>query len=281
METTHQAHQEHQRPREDWFDDDYIAYWIEREKSREPERHRQFILVRAVLPKRKEDAFRYVNLGAGPGNLDQILLEHYPAAEAVLVDGSMAMLAEARKRLARFEGRVEFVQANLATEDWTGGVEGPFDVAVSTIALHNLRDPRLLRRLYGEIFGILGHGGVFLNLDYVRLARPGLQVLAAKAATDPDAGIVAGGHGGGNSPGTVDEQLGWLREGGFAAAECVWREFSAALMCGVRDHIHLDEAEEAHGGHAHEEHDHGAHAHDGHAGHGEHAAHGDHAAHGH
>ncbi len=273
MEATHRP-TEDQRPREDWFDDDYIEFWLKREGDRVAERQRQFAMMRAVVPKSPDETFRYINLGAGPGNLDEVLLAHYPGAEAVLVDGSMAMLAEARKRLERFEGRVEFVLANLATPDWVGAVEGPFDLAVSTIALHNLRDPRRIRDLYGEIYGVLGHGSVFLNLDYVRLARPSLRALAAKASQDPEAAF-QGGHGGGNPPGSVEEQLGWIREAGFAVADCFWKEFSVALFGGVHDHLHLADGEHDHG--AHGEHGHGEHAdHGEHAAHGEHEAHGDH-----
>jgi tRNA (cmo5U34)-methyltransferase len=256
MEATHEHGHEHEhaheheerRPREDWFDEDYVEYWIERQSERAAERRRQFALVRALLPKAPEDAFRYMNLGAGPGNLDEVLLEHYPKAEAVLVDGSMAMLAEARKRLERFEGRVEFVQANLATADWTGAVEGPFDAVVSSIAIHNLRDAKRIRELYGEINRLTGHGGVFLNLEYVRMSRPAFRSLAVKASQDAEANLM-GGHGGAGAPGTVEEQLGWLREAGFAMAECAWREFGVALLVGVHVHLHLPEVAHDHGAH--------------------------------
>ena len=240
-----------QRRREDWFDEDYVAYWIAQQEGRTSERQRQFAMVRALVPKSPDQPFRYVNLGAGPGHLDEVLLGHFPAAEATLVDGSLAMLAEARKRLEPYEGRVEFVQANLASQEWTGGVKGPFDLAVSTIAIHNLRDPRRVRELYGEVFGLVGHGGLFLNLDYVRMARTALEPLAAWAKKDPDAGFL-GSHGGRGLPGTVEEQLGWLREGGFAVADCLWKEFQIALMVGVRDHVHLPEADDGHADHAHE-----------------------------
>lgn len=261
MESTHQhghAHSEHHhshRPHEDWFSEDYIAYWLERQEERAEERRRQFVMVRAVIPKNADQEFRYLNLGAGPGHLDEVLLEQFPGAQATLVDGSLAMLAEARKRLDRFEDRVEFVQGNLATPDWTGAVSGPFDLAVSTIALHNLRDPLRLRALYAETYGLLGHGGLFLNLDYVRLARPSLGSLAAWAGKDHEAGF-AGRHGGAGVPGTVEEQLGWLREAGFACADCFWKDFNTALMGGLRDHLHLPEGEDddahVHDAHAHE-----------------------------
>lgn len=239
------------RMREDWFSDEYVAHWLNEQEGRAAERNRQFAMVRSMVPKEPDQPFRYLNVGAGPGNLDEVLLERFSEAEATLVDGSMAMLAEARKRLDRFEGRAEFVQANLAAREWTGAVTGPFDLAVSTIAIHNLRDPNRIRGLYAEICGLLGHGGLFVNLDYVRMARPTLRPLIAWAARDSEAGYLRAQGGGGQNPGTVEEQLGWLREAGFAVAECFWREFGAALLVGVRDHLHIPGADDGQGDRGH------------------------------
>jgi tRNA (cmo5U34)-methyltransferase len=229
------------RPREDWFDDEFVVYWINQQESRFDERNRQFVRLRAVLPRDADEEFRYIDLGAGAGHLDVVLLEHFGRARATILDGSPAMLAGARNRLARFGDRVEFVQGNLATPEWIAGVQGPFDAAVSTIALHNLWEPRRLRQLYAEVHELLGEGGLFLNLDYVRATRPALAPLAAWAAKDPDAGFDTA-RGGAGFPGTVEEQLGWLREAGFAGADCPWKEFSVALMLGVRGGFHIPQS---------------------------------------
>src|SRR5205823_4424863 len=130
-------------------DEEFVGEWIDQQDTRMGERRRQFLAVRALIPKTPDEPFRYLNVGAGPGHLDEILLERFQGAEAVLQDGSMAMLGAARKRLDRFEGRAEYVQANLETSDWTQAVKGPFDAVVSTIAIHNLREPRRIRELYG------------------------------------------------------------------------------------------------------------------------------------
>jgi hypothetical protein len=66
-------------------------------------------------------AFRNINVGAGHGPFDELVLDRYPAAQAVLLDGSAAMLAHA---------------------------DGPLDLAVSCIAIHNLRQPAPIRRVF-------------------------------------------------------------------------------------------------------------------------------------
>jgi SAM-dependent methyltransferase len=229
-----------------------VANWLERQKEREPERRRQFVTIRALIPKTPDQEFSYINLGAGPGNLDEVLLAQFRGAQATLVDTSFAMLGAARQRLERFGDRVEYVQANLASPEWAGAVAGPFDIAVSSIAIHNLRDPRRIRELYAETYRLLGHGGMFFNLDYVRPARPGLSALGPWAAKDPEAGL-SGRSGGAGMPGTLLEQLGWLNEAGFATVEVLWKDMGTALMCGIRDHLHMPEGDSAEGeqGHSH------------------------------
>jgi SAM-dependent methyltransferase len=270
LETTHQHHdaaehdhghghdhgheEEHGHghgPHEDWNNEEYVDYWLDREARRGDQRRRQFVVVRAFIPKLPEQEFRYLNLGAGPGNLDEVLLAHFPGAQATLVDGSLAMLGAARNRLEQYDDRVEYVQGNLANPEWAGAVSGPFDVVVSTIALHNLRDPQRIRELYGEVFQLLGHGGVFLNLEYVRPPRPSLAALSAWAANDPEARL-GGRSGGAGMPGTILEQLLWLNEAGFPCADVLWKEQHAALLLGVRDHLHMPESDHDHeGAHQH------------------------------
>jgi tRNA (cmo5U34)-methyltransferase len=234
---------------EDWNDEDFVLSWIERQKARAPERRRQFAKLRALIPRNPEDQFRYVNLGAGPGFLEEVLLEHFPHAQATLVDGSLVMLGAARQRLESYGSRVEYVQANLATPEWAGAVSGPFDFALSSIAIHNLRNPYRIRALYAETYHLLGHGGMFYNLDYVRPARPSLAPLGRWVSNDAEADLSRGG--GHDMPGTLLEQLVWLSEAGFACADVVWKSMNTVILCGVRDHLHMPEGEGEEHGHDH------------------------------
>src|SRR5215467_15721719 len=98
-----------QEPAEDWIDEAYIEHWIKRQAGRASQRARQFAMLRAMIPFTTNAAFRYVNVGAGHGPFDELVLERYPAARAILLDGSDGMLAHARERLARFGERASFV----------------------------------------------------------------------------------------------------------------------------------------------------------------------------
>ncbi len=254
MEATHVGHEHHEghlgHDDHDWSDETFVAGWIERQEAQAPQRRHLFARLSALIPKDPSEPFRYLNLGAGAGDLDEMILQRFPEAEAVLLDSSMPMLAHARKRLAPFEDRVEYVQADLSHPKWVGGASGPYEVVLSSRAIHHAGDGSRIRRLFGEIAGVLGHGGLFLNLDYVRLARPSFQDLGAWAATHEDAGF-QGGAPHMELPSSAEEQLAWLREVGFAAAECVYREFQTVIVVGIRDHLHLPHSAGNGGDHGH------------------------------
>jgi hypothetical protein len=165
--------------------------------------------------------------------LDELLLDAFKGATAVLVDGSPGMLGAASERLRRHEGRFETVQVDFTTSAWTEALDDDYDLAVSSIAIHNLRDPRRIRQFYGEVCGALRGDAMFVNLDYVRIANPLLIPLASWAARDPEAEFQRARAGSAGS-GTVEEQLGWLREAGFRATECPWREWQVALLIGMK-----------------------------------------------
>lgn len=230
------------RPRENWADEAYVSYWLERESTRPRDRVRDFRIVRALLPRRQDEAFRYMNIGCGDGPLDEVLLDAFGSARATLVDGSDTMLNGARERLKRFGDRVDYVRVDLLSPDWVKELNGPFDAAVSTIAIHNLRTYNRVRDLYAELFTVMADGGLFLNFDYVRPNSPALRPLPAWTSRDPDVGYI-GRASGFNGPGTLDEHLIWLRAAGFTAVDCFFKEFGAAAYGGFKGAVRIPQAD--------------------------------------
>ena len=152
------------------------------------------------------------------------------------------MVASAQKRLERFGDRVSVVRADLLSPDWRQAVAAPFDVAVSTIAIHNLRQPGgRIRDLYAEIFQVLADGGFFLNFDYARAMHSAIRQFSRwVASTNPDP-VELGWSSGANAPGSVGENLIWLSQAGFFPVDVFWKSFGASAMGGFKGTPHVPE----------------------------------------
>lgn len=132
-----------------------------------------------------------LELGTGTGETALRVLVRNPGARWTGIDGSEAMLEHARTRLPDADLRVQLLEDPLPP--------GPFDLAVSVLAVHHLDGPAkadLFRRV-AEVtdFFVLG--------DVVVPERPEDAAIEIDWVED--------------LPSSVPEQLAWLDEAGFEA----------------------------------------------------------------
>jgi tRNA (cmo5U34)-methyltransferase len=187
-----------------------------------------------LLPFPPDTSIQVLDVGAGHGPFADEILATHTGSTICLQDYSEAMLHEAADRLAGFPGRFDAHLSDLRDPTWPSDVCGPFHAVVTAAVVHSL-DRATVRRVYADIVGLLRPGGCFFNLDLV-LQPPERGVIASIHRTVGSAGFShdQDGDDPDDPPPTLEEQLGWLREGGFGEVDCVWKQGRQALLCGVR-----------------------------------------------
>jgi tRNA (cmo5U34)-methyltransferase len=178
-----------------------------------------------VLPFLPDENLRVLDVGGGYGAFTEEILDEWPRAVVVLHDFSAAMMDEARIRLAAFSDRVTFHSGDLREPGWSAGLAGPFHAVVSSIAIHNVRHPAIVRRVYGDIARLVGPGGCFVNVDLVAVPGP----LAARAY-----GHRREAWRGAGERATMVVQMRWLQESGFDEVDCLWKEGAEACLAAYR-----------------------------------------------
>ena len=203
-------------------------------------------LVRLLFERRGRPVTRFLDLGSGDGAMTQLMRSAAPRAETVLVDFSEPMLARAERRLGGAGAEWRAVRADLSTPAWRDAVpDGSFDAVVSSYAIHHLTGERK-RALYAEVHELLAPGGMFVNMDVVKISGllDGLFDERIAAAHATFAGTHAGEHDEAGAdtfedsaedrPDRLEDHLEWLRDAGFEQVEVHFKWAEGAIFGAIK-----------------------------------------------
>jgi len=195
-----------------------LAYLATRDRI--PHRAEAYEILLEVLP---EQVDRVLDLGTGDGAALGLVLDSRPGATGVGLDFQDEMLDRARDRFAG-QHRAEIRHHDL--DEPLPADLGPFDVIVSSFAIHHLV-PERQHALYREVFDHLRPGGRFANAEHVASTTPRRheEFLYALGSSpdddDPSNKLVQ-----------VGTHLSWLADCGFADGECLWKWRELAVVTG-------------------------------------------------
>ncbi len=173
-----------------WEPDSYLA--LMRQEVPDYER----LQAEAVDATHGINAHSILELGTGTGETTKRLLATHPNARLHGIDSSPEMLAVARSALAAYDTRLDLARIEDPLP------EGPFDLAISALAVHHL-DAADKLTLFTRMAGVLAPGGRFVLGDVVIPDDP------ADVATPIDGNY--------DKPSRVGEQLEWLTTAGLTA----------------------------------------------------------------
>lgn len=232
-----------------WADAAFARQYLDGADHFIPERASLFHVLRSFFRRfvaRRDRPARICDLGCGDGILTGQLLALDSPVDALLVDGSPDMLAQAR---ARFGPRddVRYVASGFEAIVRDGSVLGRRDLILSGFAIHHLARPER-QGLLAAVYRQLETGGSFLNVDiglaidaahrdwHTELWREWIDAhgrreglgdryhgIPDQAWANPD-----------NLYSPLEEQLADLRAAGFERVECHYRNGMFTVYTGTK-----------------------------------------------
>lgn len=216
-----------------------------------PNRAKMVDVVLEFLPLPKDAAFTVLELGIGTGFFAKRLLEAYPAARVIGVDGAESMVEMAASRLGPMAERVDFRVGDLQELDRLIRTDEVPAAVLSSYALHHLdREEKL--RVIRESVGYLQPDGWFVNADVLDADSPVIETRIQQLRIE---GIIRRAASGddrfaderatrrflddmeareGDQPLTLWAALEVLRQAGLDDACVLWLEYREAVTAGRR-----------------------------------------------
>lgn len=217
-----------------------------------PSRDEQIATLITLLPFDRQEPFRAVELGCGEGALAFALLDCFPNASVLALDGSQSMRGRAAERVGRFGSRVSVEWFDLASTQWYARLRDA-DCVLSSLCLHHLSGTDK-QRLFTATCSRLSQRGALLIADLIEPQRPEPRSLfastydrMAKAQSISETGsldlfekfIAAKWNyfrveDPSEYPSPLFDQLSWLKMAGFEVVDCFWLQAGFAIYGGYK-----------------------------------------------
>ncbi|HET7579570.1 MAG TPA: class I SAM-dependent methyltransferase [Bacillales bacterium] len=207
-----------------------------------------------LIPANRDDHFVAVDIATGGGWLAETILEYYPNAHVIALDGSSGMLDQTKERLQVYEDRLEFRQFDLLDPSWLDDLPNEIRCFVSSLAIHHL-DLQQKQDLFRALYDKLQHQGALLIADILKPASEASRRNMSRSWEDitkkqsleqegnlkayhyfveekwnlfeyPDDPI--------DKPSTMFEQLNALQQAGFDGIDVFWAKAGHALFGGYK-----------------------------------------------
>ncbi len=216
-----------------------------------PNRAKMAEIVCAMLPFDSREAVTILDLGTGTGFLTAYLLQAFPRASIIAVDGAAAMLQQAQARLHEKAQALTWKICAFQELAKTASALLTLDAVVSCFALHHLSAEQKLE-LYCALFGKIRTGGWLINADivtlpitkieerYQQLRNLGIQQRARRQLGEERtleaiaAELAQLEQADGDQPLRLEHDLQLLREAGFQEVDCFWKETREAVWGAVK-----------------------------------------------
>jgi SAM-dependent methyltransferase len=227
-----------------WQSEEIAATWAAEEEERERNRAAQRRFMAVLLPFGEQEAFTFLDLGAGTGAASRAILRLHPRSTAILADFSSEMMAAGEREMRPFAGRYRYVEFDMSAGQWPVAIPAALDAVVTSMCVHHLPDERK-QGLFAEIFDHLLPGGWYFNYDPVSTGDPVVEATWERVNDhdDPEAASKRL-HRTPQQQARYDnhvryiipltQQLDYLRSAGFRGVDVYWKQLDWVIYGGCR-----------------------------------------------
>lgn len=225
-----------------WKSDEGINHWLAGGDDRERRYRPQWELMAELLPFATDEAFTFLDLGAGTGSAARTILHRYPRSKAILADFSTQMMGEAAALMGDYRDRFDYVEFDMAAGVWPDAVPSSVDAVVTSLCVHHLSDQRK-QGIFTEIFERLGPSGWYFNFDPISTDdehvdevwqrtndRIDPESAEKRRHRTPEEHASYENHVRYIVP--LERQLGFLRAAGFEACDTYWKKLDYVIYGG-------------------------------------------------
>jgi len=181
-----------------------------------------------------------IEVGVGTGALAFRMLSALDLSRYYGFESSPELAALASARLSVFAAKVTVSRRDFRRSSWPSGV----NAVVSTLTFHYLSNAEK-RDAFRKAFRALSPGGVLVIGDRVISAARRINSIyrgrmrkfwqrTTRSWTPGDRKRHKTFDDPHEAPWTLDDQLQWLREAGFEAVECIWKDYNYCVFCGMK-----------------------------------------------
>ena len=150
-----------------WGEEGFVQNWDAVNAARDnPDRANQLDLLITLLEGVGTEDGWILDLGAGSGQVEALILERIPHARVACLDSSEEMLKLASERLCAYAGRYQPILGDMNDLEAVEFLHAPYAAVFSSQALHEITHDRK-RAVYEKVFELLRPGGAFYILDRV------------------------------------------------------------------------------------------------------------------
>lgn len=190
----------------------------------------------ACIPFEKEAIFSIIDLGCGTGAVAKAVQETYPNAQITCLDMSEEMLTLANEKL---DHQAKCIQASFDSFTF----ETTYDVVLSSLALHHLKDEHAHHDFYCQIYRALNDNGLFINTDVVKATSTATQAvfmekwvafMNQKISMKEIEERWLKNHFEEDRPVTLMSELATLSEVGFQTIDVIYKYYNYAVYLGQK-----------------------------------------------